>query len=434
MLTADLVSARVVKGEIRPRYLDPKDPDAHALAADLVRVFHEHVGQTREALDNALAALLGEGTDFLLHRGMAKLLADRSTFEVRAPCEPTVLREKLFSEAAKHHPAVLVADAVHTVTRDDVIARVAAELGVSAGAVTGAMYADLEGEQVMTVGPDVPAEGLVNRYNTALAQAVLLRATSLTLTVRSEDPQRYRQLFRYIKFYRLMHEVKGNAREGFEITLDGPMSLFQLSQKYGLQLADFFPALLLCGDWEARAEVLWGKDKRASHFRVHSAQGLKSHYPDTGVYVSREEQWLADRLAGMKTPWVLERQSEILELGGRGVLIPDFVLRNTLDDRVARVEILGFWRRETLEARIELLREHAPKNLILAVPWRLRGAEDELATVPAEVMFFKESMVAREVLDRAERVAIVTPSAPAPVAAEAPKTRKKRERKAPKVT
>lgn len=420
MLTADLVHARVQKGEIKPRYLDPRDPEAHALAEALVKTFHDHVGQTRDALEGALTALLGEGTDYLLHRGMAKLLTDRCEFAVKAPCEPAALRKRLFEEAAKNHPAVLVADALHTVTRDDVIARVAAELGVTSDAVVLAMYADLEGEQVMTQGPDIAAESLASRYNTALAQAVLLRATSLTVKIKTGDPQRYRQLFRFIKFYRLMHEVKGHSEEGYEIKLDGPMSLFQLSQKYGLQLAEFFPALLLCQDWEASAEVLWGKDKRAALFRVNSTQGLVSHYPDKGVYVSREEQWLTERMVAIDTPWALERRSEVIDLGGKGVLIPDFVLKHKVDGRVALVEVLGFWKKEYLEARVELLRLYAPKNLVLAVPWRLRGAEEELTKVPAEVMFFKDVIVAKELVERAERIGL----------AEATRARAKPERPA----
>ncbi len=405
MLTADLIAARVVKGEVKPRYVSPTDPAALALAAQMVAVFGEHVGRTREALDGALAALLGEGTEYLLHRGLAKLLSDRAEFEVKSACEPSLLRRRLFEEAAKVHPAVAVADAVHKVTRDDVVARVAAELGVDAATVTGAMYADLEAEHVMTKGPDLTPEALVHRYNVGLAQAVLLRATSMTVEIAAGAPARYRQLFRYVKFYRLMHQVTGTAKAGYVLRLDGPMSLFQLSQKYGLQLAEFLPALLLCEAWKVSADVLWGKEKRALTLRLSSEQGLVSHYPDKGVYVTREEQFLVDRFAELKTPWALERKSEVVDLGGKGVLVPEFVLRHKTDGRVAYVEVMGFWKREYLEARLALLRSDGPKNLVLAVPWRLRGNDDELADAPGEVLFFKDVIVAKELLERAERVA-----------------------------
>ena len=406
MLTADLIAARVVKGEVRPRYVRADDPEVVTLAAQMVDVFAAHVGRTRDALDGALAALLGEGTEYLLHRGLAKLMLDRAEFEVRAPCEPATLRRRLFEEAARNHPAVQTADAMHPVSRDDVIARVAAALDVDAAQITGAMYADLEGELVMARGPDLTADALVQRYNLGLAQAALLRATSMTVEIAASTPARYRQLFRYIKFYRLMHTVEGTAKRGYTIRLDGPMSLFSLSQKYGLQLAEFLPALCLCADWRASAEVMWGKEKRPLTLKLTSEQGLVSHSPDKGVYVTREEQHLLDRFADLDTPWELDHKSQVIDLGGRGVLIPEFVLRHRGDGRVAYVEVMGFWKREYLEARLDLLRDEGPKNLVLLVPWRLRGSDEELKRAADEVVFFKDVIPAKELLERASRVAL----------------------------
>ena len=46
--------------------------------------------------------------------------------------------------------------------------------------------------------------------------------------------------------------------------------------------------------------------------------------------------------------------------------------------------------------------QHTRKG-VLAVPWRLRGNDDELADAPGEVLFFKDVIVAKELLERAER-------------------------------
>lgn len=43
---------------------------------------------------------------------------------------------------------------------------------------------------------------------------------------------------------------------GYEAVLDGPASLFSQSQKYGIRMANFLPALPLCDRWEMTAEVL----------------------------------------------------------------------------------------------------------------------------------------------------------------------------------
>ena len=58
-------------------------------------------------------------------------------------------------------------------------ARAVAEgLGVSPDALLGAMYADLDGEQVLTAVAATTPDALLHRYNLALAQADLLAATS----------------------------------------------------------------------------------------------------------------------------------------------------------------------------------------------------------------------------------------------------------------
>lgn len=430
MLTADLIRARVVKGEVRPRYVAPGDADVLALAQRMADTFRAHLGRRRADLDAALAELTGEGTDYLLHRGLAKLLFDRSTYEVRSPIEPQDLRRAVFEAAARVHPAVRTADALHPVTRDDVLAQVAAQLGAAVEAVEQGLYADLEDEQVMTEAPDLTGEALVQRYNVALAQAALLRASRLVVHLDEGDPARYRQLFRWVKFYRLIHKAERAEGGVWSLTLDGPVSVFQQSNKYGLQLAEFLPALLLFPSWRAEAALRWGPQKRDVVFRVSHADGLVSHLPDKGAYVTKEEQWVLDRFAALKTPWTLTREGSLLDLDGRGVLIPDFVARHP-DGREALVEVIGFWRRDTLQARIELLGAAGPKHLVLAVPWKLRGgAEDEAAAAGAEVLFFKEVLVAKELLERVERVGARPAATATAPALEAPA--KPRRARAPK--
>jgi predicted nuclease of restriction endonuclease-like RecB superfamily len=202
-----------------------------------------------------------------------------------------------------------------------------------------------------------------------------------------------------------MHTVVGNRHDGYTLTLDGPLSLFQLSSKYGLQMAEFLPALLLCDGWSLQADLVWSKQKRAVTFRLDPKRGLQSHYPDRGVYVTDEERFFVERFEAAGSPWRLEKRPEIIDLGGRGVLIPDFVIKHRDDAREALLEIVGFWRKGYLESRLELLREHGPGNLLLAVSKRLRGSEEALSEMPGEVLFFRDIVPVKDVLERIERIA-----------------------------
>ena len=49
-----------------------------------------------------------------------------------------------------------------------------------------------------------------------------------------------------------MCEAERTGPDAYCLHLDGPLSLFSATQKYGLQLALFLPAVLRCRDFELR--------------------------------------------------------------------------------------------------------------------------------------------------------------------------------------
>ena len=81
MLTADLVRVSQKDGVLHPRYVAITSLQKKR-SMRLIEAFEEHVGSSRRVLDDALGELLGERTDFKLHKGLVTLLLDRCTFEV----------------------------------------------------------------------------------------------------------------------------------------------------------------------------------------------------------------------------------------------------------------------------------------------------------------------------------------------------------------
>ena len=93
------------------------------------------------------------------------------------------------------------------------------------------MYADLEENRLLTGFEPPTAEWLLDRYNVALAQAMLYRASEMTIRIYRNIPTKYKLVFKFIKFFKLMHVVTGDNAGGYQIILDGPASMFRLSQK-----------------------------------------------------------------------------------------------------------------------------------------------------------------------------------------------------------
>jgi len=212
VLTSDLVQTRVYKQQVRPRYIEPDDPDHLGLAEELIGVFSAHEGRPRHELNRELRDLLGTGTEFLLHRALAKLLLDRSTFDTEAPVAPEFLRASVFEAAAAvfQMPGGAEEGAAFTFDRSAVLAKVATDHELEAQQVERNLYADLKDEQILKDWKPCKPDWLLRRYNVALAQGVLYKAAELEIQIAGGDVRQHRELFRKIKFFQLMHRVTGD--------------------------------------------------------------------------------------------------------------------------------------------------------------------------------------------------------------------------------
>ncbi len=402
MLTSDLLLTRSRGPYIEPRYIDAENDKYIALAQALIDLFTEHEGQPRQVLKAALDRHEGDRTDYRVQRGLNKLLFDHHCeFHIEGPVPAEELRREVFSTARENHPIVSETSLIYPINRGHVIEQVATKYQVSNEEIERGLYADLPQNHLLSTFTAPDANTLLNRYNVALAQAMLYRCEVLRLSVHRNLPVRYKQLFKFIKFYRLIHTIEGDIDAGYEIALDGPVSLFRHSQKYGLQMAVFLPALLLCTRWSMQADIL-RKDGRRQQFILDDQSALVSHYRDQKLYDSLLEETFAKRFEKTKTEWQMERESEIVNLK-ETVMIPDFAFRHP-DGRVALFEIMGYWRPEYLRRKLEKLRRAQRRDLIIAVSSNLNVSEEDFRDVPGEMFFFKERIQPKDVIACLERV------------------------------
>lgn len=402
MLTSDLLQTRSEGPYLYPRYIKTDAPRFISMAEELIAIYASAEGKPRRELTEALERYADDSTDYRIQRGLAKLLNDDCCeFTERSTAPPPEVRQRLFVLARENHPIVLHPDLIHPVTKDELLAEVAREYNTNPDQVAWALYADLNENHILTRF-DAPApEWLLQRYNVALAQALLYRCIHIKLSVFRNIPSRYKQLFKFIKFYQLMHTIQGDLDSGYEVLLDGPVSLFRLSQKYGLQLAVFLPALLLCTRWKMEAEIVM-PDGARRFFPLDESAGLVSHYRDSTMYDSLLERTFAERFTEVDSGWQIEREVAIINLKDT-VFIPDFAFRHT-DGRTALLEIVGFWRPDYLEKKFKKLRRSGRTDMVVAVSADLNVGEEELQDVPGSVFFFKNRINPKEVIARLEQV------------------------------
>jgi predicted nuclease of restriction endonuclease-like RecB superfamily len=416
MLTGDLVRASVGRTTVVPRFVDPDDPDLVALARALVGLFSAHVGGARGELRAALRAheTGSSGVEpgagrVRLERGLAKLLEDRSTFERATGLDPEATRALVFERAAR-------ARAQGTFDRGRVLEEAAVEVGATAPDVDRALEADRKMHERLLAFESLEPRTLLVRYNVALAQAVLLRATAVRLSVEVR-PARVRLLLRAFKFRGLLFQAT-RTRRGLAIELDGPLSLFGPSTKYGLALAEVLPAVLLCERFEVEAELAWGRVRATKLFRLSERDlatkdgrwRLRSHLPDPGAAPPRELEAFARRFETIAPGWKATTDVPVLFAGEKGekrALVPDLRFAHEASGREGWLELVERGRRESVARRLESLVRGEPPGLIVALAKNLAdslGAAD----LPRAVIVFRSLPDAREVLAKLEESAVTS--------------------------
>ncbi|NUM35475.1 MAG: DUF790 family protein [Candidatus Brocadiae bacterium] len=399
MLGLELVRIRYRSGKIIPLYIDTEDPQLLSMAQNLIILYEEYKGKTREELQDALKPILNEGKDIIVYRGFCKLLEDLCSFETECLADPIETRKALFAIASRHHIE-------GSFDREKILEEAAAILQSTAKNIESGMYADLKQNHILQEMKPISSENLLKRYNTSLAQSILLKATSLQIEIQEKNSKRYRQLFRAIKFYRLLYQIKGTMEDGFMILLDGPMSLFQACHKYGLQMALFLPALLLCEGWSLKAELVW-KAKKNYTLSLDYKTRLYSHYPDTGMYQPPELAQFEDRFRTLKSGWEISDECFLLDIG-QEICIPDYRFVHFSTNCVVYIEIFGFWHKAALERRMLHLKE-SKHNLLLAVSKNLNVEEKLSLWEDKHIYFFHQVLHPKEILEHLKKYCTENP-------------------------
>jgi hypothetical protein len=240
--------------------------------------------------------------------------------------------------------------------------------------LSDSLYADLPDlKKVRSVQLMDPAQ-LINRYNIAQVQGLLLKAHTLTITVQDASLQSLRQIFHQIRFHRLLAHIETDSKKKKTIiTLTGPMGMFDQSSSYGLQLALFFPRLLSFEGWTAEAEVEHKRGKTHT-LKLDQSSGLQALYKVRDVYVPPELTMFIDTFNNLDREFVASAGGDVLNLGGEQYLIPDLTIAG--QGAVFTVELFHKWHASQLEPRLRLLEKTKKQGVFLGVARSLAKGRD----------------------------------------------------------
>ncbi|RPJ02559.1 MAG: DUF790 family protein, partial [Chloroflexi bacterium] len=239
-----------------------------------------------------------------------------------------------------------------------------------------------------------------------LARGVLYWASQMRIDIHDG----YKEVWRYLKLFKLMFWASPLSDGGYHVDLDGPISPFvQSTTRYGRQFAAFLPALLLGERWRMEADIRLAQlGSESLSYRLDQSSALRSHFKHSGAFDScLEADFAAEfeaKFGAKRGQWVLTREDEVILLGDT-VMIPDFALTHRKTGRRAVIEIMGFWHPEYLRRKVEKVRAAQRHNLILLVYEGVNLTENALQDVPGEVLYFANKPVLKDVMALVEAVA-----------------------------
>ncbi len=394
MLTAELVRARRRTGELHISSLKgAQRQSAVELAGVLLDVARAGIGGSRDELREAWRAVQVAARERRLADGLMKLIEDACEFSAESGHDPPALRSDLFLRAAAARRALATGQRFD---RELVLGEAAAAAGLEPAELERALYSDLRGAQQLLGVESIGADALLARYEHAQIQAVLLRAVRVRAEVRCASPAAYRALFNKLKFRRLLYSIEPMDDGGYRIDIDGPYSLFESVTKYGLALALVLPALEECDSLRLTADVRWGKKRDALVFRYehrnrHAEASGQAALPD-------DVAALVDAFRSLASSWSVEPSSAIVDLPGVGLCVPDLVFSHEETGEQILLEVLGYWSREAVWRRVELVQAGLPARILFAVSSRLRVSEEVLEPGETGALYvYKGVMSARAV-------------------------------------
>jgi uncharacterized protein len=399
MLTSDLVRATRRGGVLHVTPLGGKQRKrAEELAQTYLDLALAHVGAAQHELKAAWSAVEVASREVKLAAGLTKLIEDACELEAESQIEPRQLRSELFSAAAAARRALTEHEPFE---RRALLERVGQPHGLSPEQVEQALYSDLKSEHRLLRAPELSAVELLTRYDLAQLQAVLLKAVKVSVKISCASPEGYREIFRKLKFRRLMFQIRREESGGYRIDIDGPFSLFESVTKYGLQLALMLPALLGAERLSLEADLRWGKAKSPLKFSLEQKGDKKE---DERARLPDEVEALLAAFGESRDGWRAAPADQVLDLPGVGLCVPDVCFTHRTGASVF-LEVLGYWSRDAVWRRVELVQKGVGQKLLFAASQRLRVSEEVLADHPSGALYvYKGSLSAKAVLERLERL------------------------------
>ena len=426
MLSSELLRTKISRGRITPLFctVDFGNSTDYELANKLI-VFFTNAQKNRQCKGDLLQKIgtLESEYDYKLVRGFFALLERRSIFgrlnTSSSNATPMLIRQKLFEESSKQGLALSDSQ------RQDIIQKIAHQMHISSENTETIMWSDKDENLILTQFDVINPKDLILWYNLSLFQTLLFKCTKLEFYVK--DGLYWKQVLRNVKKYGLMYNLEyhaednSNEEDSIKCVLEGPLSLFKMTDRYGTSMAKLLPSIVGTPTWKINGSIVKRTDdgQKIYSFELSNESTkeflrsvIDSSYQndDDYVYDSSTEAAFAKRFhqhfdQNDKFGWKISREPDPLIADGKA-MIPDFLFERF--GRKVYFEIVGFWTREYLErktAKLKVLFDSNNKNVDLLVAVNSELACSQMETISKDRIFtFHKDVSIKPILEHLKKI------------------------------
>ena len=380
MLSLDLLRIKINRGTVHPIFTKPneKNDKDYKLATTLIECF-SNIHKTKDPKKKLIkeTSLLESQFDYKLVRGLVVLLERRSVFENQfTNINPVKIRQKLFEESSKNGLALTEQ------LRKTMIQKIAQQSHVSVQEIETAMWSDQEENLTLIRFDEITPEQLLYWYNLSLTQTLLFRCTSMEFYV--EGGLYWKHVLRNVKRYGLMYNLeKQENRDSITCILDGPLSLFKMTDRYGTSMAKLLPDIIKAPSWSITGSIVKKNedgqklyqfsisdkntvdvihpDSSQTHQNNNAEKSLNSATDNNNFDSSLEANFEKSFLQHFdkKDDWKISREPDPLIADGKA-MIADFLFERY--GRKVYFEIVGFWTKEYMQRKTAKIKSIFEKN------------------------------------------------------------------------
>lgn len=414
MLPSQLLRVRTKKGEIFPLLIGGENKSGHLqLAKIIINEFEELAAkkEKKKILYERISLVERNFDDYRLVRGLSTLLERRCQFSKNIHqqdnnCKnlsaPVEIRRLLWEESSR------LGFALTESRRNEILTAITSRTRISQTSIMQSIWSDLDENMTLESFDSIGAEELLRWYNLSLLQTLLFTCTRLEFSV--SGGAYWKKILRKVKCLGLMYNLKehGDASESphaendnverskkhpihanikntnghdreLVCTIEGPVSLFKLTDRYGTSIAKLIPFITSSSRWHLRAFIVRKtmSGKKIFEFKASYAdfEHLKLCEPShsyrnssvsgrltSSVFDSSLEEKFAIKFEHLANRWRIQREPDPLIVGNGVAFIPDFLFEKY--DRKVYLEIVGFWTKDYLEKKFQKISEILHNNNI----------------------------------------------------------------------